>query len=70
MHICLHPGELGTAAGLFDVIAFSNQAWAWSATYAQRLSLLSSTQVGVGAFLCVNVCTSVCVHGHADVCTV
>jgi len=42
----LHPdGELGTAAGLFDVIAFCNQSYAWSATYVQRLSLLSSTQV-------------------------
>lgn len=41
-------GELATAAGAFDVIAFCNSAWAWSATYSQRLSLLASAQVGLG----------------------
>jgi hypothetical protein len=38
-------GELATAAGAFDVINFCNNAWAWSATYSQRLSLLASAQV-------------------------
>jgi hypothetical protein len=38
-------GELATAATTFDVIAFGNAAWSWSATYAQRMALLSSSQV-------------------------
>ncbi|KAL6753098.1 hypothetical protein V8C86DRAFT_2438700 [Haematococcus lacustris] len=38
-------GELATAASAFDVIAFSAAAYAWSATFSQRLSLLSSSQL-------------------------
>lgn len=48
----LHPqGELATAAGAFDVINFCNAAWAWSATYSQRLSLLASAQVRAPCWL-------------------
>ncbi len=44
--VCVcHTGELATAAGAFDVINFCNAAWAWSATYGERLSLLASAQV-------------------------
>ncbi len=39
------------AASLFDVITFCNNAWAWSATYNQRLSLLASAQVRLHLFL-------------------
>ncbi|GAX82053.1 hypothetical protein CEUSTIGMA_g9481.t1 [Chlamydomonas eustigma] len=38
-------GELATAAGAFDVIAYCSGAWSWSSTYASRMSLLSASQV-------------------------
>ena len=41
----LRAGELGTAAGAFDVIAFCSGAWSWSATYESRMDLLQSSQV-------------------------
>ncbi len=37
-------GEIATAAGAFDVIAFCSGAWSWSSTFAQRMSLLSASQ--------------------------
>lgn len=37
-------GELATAAGAFDVIAFCNEAWSWSSTYASKQDLLMSSR--------------------------
>jgi hypothetical protein len=46
MYAAMAAGEIATSAGAFDVIAFCNAAWAWSATYSNRLSLLANAQVG------------------------
>ena len=37
-------GELATAAGAFDVVAFSSGAWSWSSTFASRMNLLAASQ--------------------------